>query len=223
MVLQSNSKDVLYAAVERVLANATSDAEIRDALARLAWSDAKFDEGRALLGACLTLEQKTASALGTQVGMTSALNEAVRNANAAYMDLVVVCRDEIEAPDVRQALRLDAPRAKYSSLDAWRRQADAFLSAALDDPDVWPVVDDVGLTVEQLEAVRDQVRAVADTDHRQEQSKSDAQTVSESLQNRRTELRRWLGRFSRRARRALRTQPQKLEALGIAAETALEG
>lgn len=210
-------KDQLYTSIEIVLDNAPDDADVVASLERLVWTGADFDRGRALLVEAMELEAKTSAALGFQKRATARLSELVTAANAAYVDLVITCRDVLADTDAGEALDVAKPRVNARSFGAWRQQAARFFSTALDDPVVWAEIEGVGFDRADFEAVRQQVEQAADLNADQARERSTYQSLSERLKATREELRAWYGQFVRRARRALRDDPQKLETLGVTA------
>ena len=210
-------KDQLYTSVEIVLDNAPEDTEIAARLEKLVWTDADFNRGRDLLSRAMDLEAKTSAALGIQKRATSRLSDSVAAVIAAYMYLVITCRDVLADTDAGEALGVAKPRVNYNSFGPWRQQAARFFSTALDDPVVWAAIEGVGFERADFEAVRDQVEQAADLNADQARERSTYQSLSERLKATREELRAWYGQFVRRARRALRDDPQKLETLGVTA------
>lgn len=199
------------------LNNALADPEASALLALKGFPAEKLNEGLARIEAARDKQEARLVAAGAQLAATDQFKTAFAAARTAYADFRETARahygSEAQNREIWEALKLGgaAPQNAQSFIGT------AYLTFdnALADPDIVAELTPYGYDQAGLLAERAVIEAMDEANQAQELAKGNSQRATVERDEAMEELRVWMGKFRRIARRALKGRDDLLVKLGL--------
>lgn len=197
--------------------NALAEEEVREALARYGYDEARLLQGRAYYETALAQLQVQQQKMSNRRASSQALRRTEKVCLDSYMHSIklarIVCRDD---PATYRSLGLTGQR--QTNFPGRLSQMRLFYITALNNPDILERLAGYGLGESQLQDAMAQVEAVEAMRAQRELDSGAAQDATQNHQQALSVLDRWMSDFTRIARLALADTPQRLEMLGLGSE-----
>lgn len=212
------SIDDRLAAAHLAVTNALADPGLLALLAQRSYTEARLNEGKALVEQARLLQAKVQRHRGLQYGSTDALKAAWGAAQRAHRTHIELTRVALAGNRNLQE-QLGVLGARSRTVVAWVEQARHFYRNALASAEARALLEPFGLDQATLEAGLAQVEMVESTRAQQVHLRGEAQDAAGRSKAAMAELDAWMKTFLRVARVALQDRPQWLEKLGILARS----
>lgn len=203
------------------LDNATSDPDIKQALAPFNYDDNRMAQGRTLYDNAAALIAKQKKEFGEQIEATGDLEAKWAAAKTPYAIAHKVSKIAFkDDPGALKKLMVDGKRKQ--SLSGWLEQAGVFYTNLLADESLIAKMATFGYNRKKLENEAMQVKAVADANSKQEAEKGDEVRATRLRDQALDQLDEWMSDFMKIANIALDGQEGLKKKLGIYKKTSRE-
>ena len=211
---QSPANRLLRAQV--AIENAMNDADIQAALETYAYTRERLQQGMTLYTETRRQVELQTALYGEQYGTTDKIDGDWERAREMYRSTLGIARIVFKDNKTAQAgLRLNGNRKR--SFGAWATQALTFYNNLTERADWIAEMGRFGYIEEKIQQERDTIDALLQTNARQEMTKGQAQTMTQTRNAKLRELDEWVATFKKVAKIALRNNKQWLEKLGFGA------
>lgn len=194
--------------------NCLSDPEIGPTLTQFGYDPETLKVGSDKLDQWEAAQRTQDAEYGDQLAATEAVEKAWNGARDPYNDALTLARIAFKNDlDAQRALRLGGDRK--DSLSGWLEDARAFYRQLLNSTSWTKALDRFGYTAEKLTRELAGVEEIGRLKSIQEKEKGEARGATEARDRLMDETNQWFGELKAVAKVAFRSDPQKLERLGL--------
>jgi hypothetical protein len=216
--LKNKTADFLMSA-KTMIENALSDNDVKTALAKYGYDEARLQAGKALYDQALELDLAQKRETGEKEAATAEFNELWAQVDQQYMKTLKVARIILKnLYKADQAAMLYGVRKQ--SFNGWQEQAVSFYANILNDPDLSAAMAGFGYPEDRLKAEYEMVQEVIAKNLRQKKEKGESEQATRFRDQKLDELADFVSDLRGIAKVALADTPDYLEKLGILARSA---
>ncbi|UCH93530.1 MAG: hypothetical protein JSV88_25105 [Candidatus Aminicenantes bacterium] len=199
---------------ELVIGNAMTSDDIKKAVARYNYNEARFQEGLQLCERARKLSNQQSKAHGEKIEATDVLQKKMKTLKKKYQEHLELARMALSNDSAAvQMLALSGQRKRR--IDSWLEDVRQFYTNALNEPKVITGLSRYAVTKKDLEQGRKLMEEVEKAAADQEKKKGLAKQATKERNTALKELEQWVSRLIKICRMALGKDSQKLEKLGI--------